>query len=40
MFAAIPATMAYNRLSSQIDDIHNKYDAFVEKIFVRFQRQQ
>ncbi|MBA5248193.1 MAG: protein TolQ [Gammaproteobacteria bacterium] len=40
LFAAIPATMAYNRLSSQIDDIHNKYDAFVEKIFVRFQRQQ
>lgn len=40
LFAAIPATMAYNRLSSQIGDIHNKYDAFVEKIFVRFQRQQ
>ncbi len=40
LFAAIPATMAYNRLSSKIGDIHNKYDAFVEKIFVEFQRQQ
>ncbi|BAS68065.1 protein TolQ [Bathymodiolus septemdierum thioautotrophic gill symbiont] len=40
LFAAIPATMAYNRLSSQIGEISNKYDAFVEKVFVEFQRQQ
>ena len=38
LFAAIPATIAYNRLSSQIGDISNQYTAFIEKMFVIFQR--
>ena len=38
LFAAIPATIAYNRLSSQIGDISNQYTAFIEKIFVMLQR--
>ncbi len=38
LFAAIPATIAYNRFSTQINDIANQYDAFVEKMFVIFQR--
>ena len=38
LFAAIPATIAYNRLSSQVVDINNKYTSFVEKVFVVFQR--
>jgi biopolymer transport protein TolQ len=38
LFAAIPATIAYNRLSSQIGDISHQYTAFIEKMFVIFQR--
>ncbi len=38
LFAAIPATIAYNRLSSKIGDISNQYTAFIEKMFVIFQR--
>jgi len=34
LFAAIPATIAYNRLVSQVEDIGNRYTAFVEEIFV------
>jgi len=40
LFAAIPATIAYNRLVSQVDTIGNKYTAFIEELFVSFQRQQ
>lgn len=40
LFAAIPATIAYNRLSTQIEWIRSKYIAFTEKMFVVFQRQQ
>lgn len=40
LFAAIPATIAYNRLSTQIEEIHSKYTAFTEKMFIVFQRQQ
>jgi hypothetical protein len=32
LFAAIPATIAYNRLSSQIGDISHQYTAFIEKM--------
>ena len=32
LFAAIPATIAYNRLVSQVEEIGNKYTAFVEGI--------
>lgn len=38
LFAAIPATIAYNRLTTQVNEIGNKYTAFVEKMFVIFQR--
>jgi biopolymer transport protein TolQ len=38
LFAAIPATMAYNRLSSQVESIGNKYSSFIEELFVSFQR--
>lgn len=38
LFAAIPATIAYNRLSTTINDISNQYSDFVEKMFVIFQR--
>ncbi|KAA0445285.1 MAG: protein TolQ [Candidatus Thioglobus sp.] len=40
LFAAIPATIAFNRLSTQIAQIYSKYNSFVEKIFVITQRQQ
>ena len=40
LFAAIPATIAYNRLVSQVEEIGNKYTAFIEELFVSFQRQQ
>ncbi|BBB23558.1 biopolymer transport protein TolQ [Isorropodon fossajaponicum endosymbiont JTNG4] len=40
LFAAIPATIAYNRLISQVGSINNKYTAFVEQLFVMFQRQK
>ncbi len=38
LFAAIPATIAYNRFSTQINDIASQYSTFVEKMFVIFQR--
>jgi biopolymer transport protein TolQ len=40
LFAAIPATIAYNRLVSQVEEIGNQYTAFVEELFVILQRQQ
>ena len=40
LFAAIPATMAYNRLVSQVETIANNYTAFIEELFVIFQRQK
>ena len=40
LFAAIPATIAYNRLVSHVEEIGNKYTAFVEEIFVILQRQK
>ena len=40
LFAAIPATIAYNRLVSQVEEIGNRYTAFVEEIFVILQRQK
>ena len=39
LFAAIPATIAYNRLVSQVEEIGNKYTAFIEELFVIIQRQ-
>ncbi|QKQ24226.1 protein TolQ [Candidatus Ruthia endofausta] len=40
LFAAIPATIAYNRLISQVGVINNKYTTFIEQLFVMFQRQK
>ena len=40
LFAAIPATIAYNRRVSQVEDIGNRYTACVEEIFVILQRQK
>ncbi len=40
LFAAIPATIAYNRLITQVGEINNKYTSFVEELFVTFQRQK
>ncbi len=40
LFAAIPATIAYNRLITQVGEIQNKYTSFVEELFVTFQRQK
>ncbi|WP_428087053.1 protein TolQ [Candidatus Thioglobus sp.] len=40
LFAAIPATIAYNRLMTQVGEINNKYTAFVEALFVTLQRQK
>lgn len=40
LFAAIPATIAYNRLITQVGEINNKYTSFIEDLFVTFQRQK
>lgn len=40
LFAAIPATIAYNRLTSEVGEIDNQYRAFTEKMLVVFQRQK
>lgn len=40
LFAAIPATIFYNRLLTQVEAIDNKYTAFIEELFVLFQRQK
>lgn len=40
LFAAIPATIAYNRLVTQVELIGNKYTSFIEELFVIFQRQK
>lgn len=40
LFAAIPATIAYNRLITQVGEIQSKYTSFVEELFVSFQRQK
>ncbi len=40
LFAAIPATIGYNRLVTQVESISNKYTAFIEELFVIFQRQK
>lgn len=39
LFAAIPATMAYNRLSSQVSVIANQYNIFIEEFFLLFQKK-
>lgn len=39
LFAAIPATIAYNRLISQVENINNKYVSFTEGLYVNFNKQ-
>ena len=39
LFAAIPAVVAYNRFSNQLDRLSGRYDLFVEEFVVLLQRQ-
>jgi len=39
LFAAIPAVIAYNRFSHDVERIHNRYDAFVDEFSTILQRQ-
>jgi biopolymer transport protein TolQ len=39
LFAAIPAVMAYNRYSSDVDRLANRYDDFLEEFSTILQRQ-
>ena len=39
LFAAIPAVIAYNRFSSELDRILNKYEIFVEEFLAILRRQ-
>lgn len=39
LFAAIPATIAYNNLTSEAENINNKYISFIEDLFVNFNKQ-
>lgn len=40
LFAAIPATIAYNRFVSQVENINNKYISFVEELFINFNKKK
>jgi biopolymer transport protein TolQ len=39
LFAAIPAVIAYNRYSSEVDRLVNRYDVFIEEFSNILQRQ-
>jgi len=39
LFAAIPAVIAYNRYSSQVDRLNNRYEEFMEEFSTLLQRQ-
>ena len=39
LFAAIPAVIAYNRYSNDIERLINRYDIFVEEFSTLLQRQ-
>lgn len=39
LFAAIPAVVAYNRYSHQVDRLNNRYDEFMEEFSTLLQRQ-
>ena len=39
LFAAIPAVIAYNRLSNKSDRLLNRYDNFMEEFAAVLQRQ-
>jgi biopolymer transport protein TolQ len=39
LFAAIPAVIAFNRYSSQVERLNNRYDEFMEEFSTLLQRQ-
>jgi len=39
LFAAIPAVIAYNRFTNNVDRIHNKYEIFQEEVTAIFHRE-
>jgi biopolymer transport protein TolQ len=39
LFAAIPAVIAYNRFSSQIERLNNRYEEFMQEFSTLLQRQ-
>ncbi|MFP5383100.1 MAG: MotA/TolQ/ExbB proton channel family protein, partial [Gammaproteobacteria bacterium] len=39
LFAAIPAVIAYNRFSSQVDALLNRYATFAEEFYAILHRQ-
>ncbi|NEX19581.1 protein TolQ [Thiorhodococcus mannitoliphagus] len=39
LFAAIPAVIAYNRYSNQVERLNNRYEEFVEEFSTLLQRQ-
>jgi len=39
LFVAIPAVMAYNRFGERVDQLYNRYDAFVDEFISLLQRQ-
>ena len=39
LFAAIPAVIAYNRYSYQVERLHNRYEEFMEEFSTLLQRQ-
>lgn len=39
LFAAIPAVIAYNRYSNQVERLNNRYEEFVEEFATLLQRQ-
>jgi len=39
LFAAIPAVIAYNRYSTNVERLANRYDTFMEEFISLLQRQ-
>ena len=39
LFAAIPAVVAYNRYSNQVERLYNRYEEFIEEFATLLQRQ-
>jgi biopolymer transport protein TolQ len=40
LFAAIPANIFYNKLTTEVDEIHNKYQNIIQQFLVVMQREQ
>jgi biopolymer transport protein TolQ len=39
LFAAIPAVIAYNRFSNQVERLNSRYDEFMQEFSTLLQRQ-